>query len=809
MRKEKKMQPQRRGDAETDAEKYKIKLIFSSSLLRVFLRASVSPRLHFLFLFLIATTVMAAEQNSGLQSVPVADVKIADGFWKDKIEVVRDKTIPHNFMECDTHGRFRNFDRAAGVLDGTWEGKYFFDDSDPYKTIEGAAYVLMQKRDPELEKQIDDIAAKVKAAQMKDGYVDTWYQVKIGTDKRFTQEKDYHETYVAGHLIEAAVAYYEATGKKNLLDIAIKFADCIDSNFGPGKRLDPPGHEEIELALVKLYGVTNEPRYLKLAEWFVAQRGETAGRATNRDYDQDQLPVKEQREIVGHAVRAMYLYCGVADIARITGDKDYFTTMDSIWHDVVDRKMYVTGGIGPSGRNEGFTVPYDLPNDSAYAETCAGIGLGLWNQRLTLMHADGKYGDVLERGMYNGILSGISLEGTKFFYVNPLSSRGNHHREAWFDCPCCPPNVERFIASIGERIYAFDENQILVNQFIASDTTVKLAKSSVKLSQRTNYPWDGDVKINVSAEPAEQFPIKVRIPGWCEGASISVNGQKIEKLDVNNGYASLDRKWNAGDEIEVNFPMPVKRVYADSHVDADVGRVAIQRGPIIYTLEGVDNAGTVRNLVLPKDAQMTSEFRKDLLGGVSVVKGQAMAVMDEDAAHDVKKDFVAVPYYAWDNRSPGQMIVWLAEDRKVAEIPRDANVKISASYVHATLEALDDRLVPKSSVDFNVANFDFWPRKGTTEWVQYDFKEPQTIGSSEVYWFDDTGHGECRAPKAWKLMYKDGDGWKDVQKASGYGVELNQFNKVMFDSVTTKAVRMEVELPEKFSAGIFEWRVGK
>ncbi|HEX3356247.1 MAG TPA: beta-L-arabinofuranosidase domain-containing protein [Tepidisphaeraceae bacterium] len=752
---------------------------------------------------------MAAEQNSGLQSVPVAEVKIADGFWKDKIEVVRDKTIAHNFMECDTHGRFRNFDRAAGVLGGAWEGKYFFDDSDPYKTIEGAAYVLMQKRDPELEKQIDDIAKRVAAAQMKDGYVDTWYQVKIGIDKRFTQEKDFHETYVAGHLIEAAVAYFEATGKRNLLDIAIKFADCIDHNFGPGKRLDPPGHEEIELALVKLYHVTNEPRYLKLAEWFVAQRGETEGRATNRDYDQDQLPVKEQREIVGHAVRAMYLYCGVADLARITGDKDYFTTMDSIWHDVVDRKMYVTGGIGPSGRNEGFTVAYDLPNDSAYAETCAGIGLGLWNQRLTLMHADGKYADVVERGMYNGILSGISLDGTKFFYVNPLSSRGDHHREAWFDCPCCPPNVERFIASIGERVYAFDANQILVNQFISSDTTVKLAKTAVKLSQRTNYPWDGDVKITVNAEPAEQFLIKVRIPGWCEGASIAVNGQKMEKLDVSNGYASVDRKWGAGDVVEVNFPMPVKRVYADPHVDADVGRVTIGRGPIIYALEGVDNERAVRNLVLPKDAEMTSEFRKDLLGGVTVVKGTATAVMDEDPAHDVKKDFVAVPYYAWDNRSPGQMIVWLAEDRKVAEIPRDANVKISASYVHATLEALDDRLVPKSSVDFNVANFDFWPRKGTTEWVQYDFKEPRTVSSSEVYWFDDTGHGECRVPVSWRLLYKDGEAWKPVEKASEYGVGLNQFNKVTFEAVTTKTVRMEVKLPEKFSAGIFEWRVGK
>ena len=750
---------------------------------------------------------MADELKTYLQSIPVADVKITDGFWADRIKVVRDKTIAHNFEQCDIHGRLRNFDRAAGILDTKPEGKFVFDDSDPYKVIEGAAYCLMQQRDRDWEKQIDDIVARVAAAQMPDGYIDTWYQVKDKPANRFTREKDNHETYCAGHMIEAAVAYFQATGKRNFLDVAIKFADCIDANFGPeeGKRKDPPGHEEIELALVKLNHVTNDPKYLKLAEWFIAQRGHTEGRASNHDYDQDQLPVKDQREIVGHAVRAMYLYCGVADIARITDNKDYFTTMDAIWHDVVDRKMYITGGIGPSAHNEGFTTPYDLPNDTAYAETCAGIGLALWNQRLTLMFADGKYGDILERGMYNGILSGISLDGTKFFYVNPLASRGNHHRQDWFDCPCCPPNVERFVASIGERVYATDGKQILVNQYISSDTSAKVADSTVKLSQKTNYPWDGDVKITVNCDPPATFPINVRIPGWCNGATVSINGATLSDQLSSKGYVGLQQKWGAGDVIELKLPMEAKRVYADPNVKADVGRVAIQRGPIVYCLEGVDNAVALKSLVLPKDAPLTSEYRKDLLGGVTVVKGKAKSIVDDDPSHDKDVDFTAVPYYAWDNRAPGQMIVWLAEDRSAAWVPN--GLSVSASFVHSMLDAVMEKQDPTSSDDTSAGGFDWWNHRNRTEWLQYDFDKPRKISESDVYWFDDTGHGECRRPKSWRLMYKDGDAWKPVENASEYGVELNKFNHVTFDAVTTSAIRMEVQLPEKFSAGVLRWRV--
>src|SRR5581483_2042189 len=395
---------------------------------------------------------------------------------------------------------------------------------------------------------------------------------------------------------------------------------------------------------------------------------------------------------------------------------------------------------------------------------CAGIGLALWNQRLVLMSGDAKYADVLERGMYNGILSGISLDGTNFFYVNPLASRGNHHRQEWFSCPCCPPNVERFIASIGERIYAADDKQILINQFISSDTSVKLHDATVKLSMKTDYPWDEHVRIDVAADPPADATIKLRIPGWCENASITVNGQKQENVLIEKGYAMLSRKWNSGDSIDLTLPMPVKRAYADPNVKADVGRVAIMRGPIVYCLEGVDNSVPLKSLVLPKDAALSAEHRADLLGGVTVVKGKAKVVADEDPAHDKDFAFTAVPYYAWDNRAPGQMIVWLAEDRAQAFAP--TGVTATASFVHASLDSIMDKSDPKSSDDSGGGNFDWWNHKNRTEWVQYDFGKPRSLSSAEVYWFDDTGHGECRIPKSWKLLYQDGDAWKPVENAS-------------------------------------------
>ncbi|MCY3022130.1 MAG: glycoside hydrolase family 127 protein [Planctomycetota bacterium] len=763
---------------------------------------------------LVAHTVWAGAAGA-LQAVPFTDVKVDDAFWAPRIKINREKVLPVNFKFCETTGRISNFAKAGGLMQGKFEGIYF-NDSDVYKVLEGAAYSLAHQRDAELEKLSDDVIAKIASAQQPDGYLYSFYTVRKELNKRWSNEKDMHETYCAGHLIEAAVAYFQATGKRAFLDVAIKLADHIDSIYGPEKKHDSPGHEEIELALVKLYRQTNQEKYLKLAQFFVEERGQSKTHKLYGDYCQDHKPVREQHEIVGHAVRAMYLYSAVADLAAATGDKDYIATMDAIWKDVTERKMYITGGIGPSAHNEGFTVPYDLPNDSAYCETCAAIGMALWNQRLALLHADARYADIVELEMYNGVLSGVSLDGGKFFYVNPLASRGKHHRQEWFGCSCCPTNVVRFLPTVGGYAYAYAGQSIYVNQYVAGSAKVALGGNAVTLKQETRYPWDGAVKITMEPQQPAALEICLRIPGWCDGVTLKVNGQAVEQPAKEKGYARLKRDWKSGDTIELTLPMPVKRVYADPNVKADIGRVALKRGPIVYCLEGVDNDGRVRHLCLPKDAALAAEERPDLLGGVAVVKGKALAVSRKASAPELDKQetgFLAVPYYAWDNRTPGQMIVWLAEDPAVAELlapPTLAGQATStASHVHAAdaVEALNDGVVPASSGDLAVPRFTWWDHKGTAEWVQYDFKAAKKCSTVEVYWFDDTGKGQCRVPKSCKLLYKDGNDWKPVENAGEFGTKVDIFNRVTFKPVETIGLRIEVQLQPGFSGGILEWRV--
>jgi DUF1680 family protein len=626
---------------------------------------------------LVNVAIAADSPHAHLEAVPFTEVKVVDAFWAPRIQLNREQIVPHDLKFCETTGRINNFAKAAGAMPGKFQGIYF-DDSDVYKVIEGAAYTLAQQRDPALEKTIDEVIAKIAAAQLPDGYLYTFYTVNKTLDLRWTKEFEMHETYCAGHLFEAAVAYYQATGKRQLLDVAIRLADHIDSVFGQDKKHDVPGHEEIELALIKLWRVTGQERYLKLAEFFLAERGRSCGRKLHGDYDQDLVPIAEQREITGHAVRAMYLYAGVADVAAITGNKQYIETMDHIWQDVTGRKMYLTGGIGPSAQNEGFTVPYDLPNDSAYAETCASIGMALWNQRMALLHADAKYADVVERVLYNGALSGVSLDGQTFFYVNPLASQGKHHRRAWFDCACCPVNVVRFLPTIGGYAYAHDGQGIYVNQYVASHARIALAAGPVTIGQETKYPWEGTVRLTVETEGARTFTLHLRIPAWCQGpqspedlyqfvgkpekgaARLKVNGQVIDNLDMANGYARLNRTWKSGDVVELELPMPVQRVKANPKVQADLGRVALERGPIVFCLEGVDNKDECREFELPRESRLTAEYRPDLLGGVVVVQGKAVRLAAENKPSE-PVDFLAVPYYAWDNRAAGPMTVWLPE----------------------------------------------------------------------------------------------------------------------------------------------------
>jgi hypothetical protein len=795
-----------------------------------------------LFLAVTAMAMTAATAASAqLKEVPLTDVKLSDDFWSPRLTKNRTVTIPHNLRLCEETGRIANFARAGKLEDGPHQGIYF-NDSDVYKVMEAAAYALMTQPDPKLEKYLDDLIAKIAAAQQTDGYLYTFYTLKGTLDKRFTNLKDHHELYCGGHMIEAAVAHYQATKKRNFLDVAIKFADLLDATFGEGKRHDVDGHEEIELALFKLADATGDEKNRKLGEFFVRERGRGTGRKLYGVYYQDHKPTTQASEAVGHAVRQAYLLCAMTDMC-LHGDAQQKPALDKIWRDIVERKMYITGGIGAKHEGEAFGDAYDLPNESAYAETCAGIGNALWNQRMHLLTGEGKYADVLEQVTYNGFLSGINLAGDKFFYVNPLASRGKHHRLPWYDCACCPPNVARFLATVPQRAYTVSTAAptpvqsaaqrsagpapaaltpaIHVNLYAAGDATIALPSGKVRIKQTTRYPWDGNVKFTVTPEQVKDFALKLRIPQWCQGATVSINGKSLGELVNDKGYVTIDGAWTAGDVVELNLPMPVRRAKADPRVKANVGRVALQRGPIVYCVEAVDNNGRAMNLALPPDAELFAEHRGQLLGGVTVIKGKALARQKENEPPKTV-EFTAVPYYAWDNRdgganagAGGEMVVWLPEDVSLAEaIPTPtlaSTSKASASHKgeRDALEALNDGGDPGSSARTNIPRFTWWPHKGTAEWVQYDFPRPAEVSAVEVYWFDDEPHGGgCRVPGSWTLSYRDGSTWKPVDViGDAPAVKKDAFNKLAFEPVTADALRLDAKLRDGYSGGILEWRV--
>ncbi|HSW46203.1 MAG TPA: beta-L-arabinofuranosidase domain-containing protein [Phycisphaerae bacterium] len=755
----------------------------------------------------------AETPHAKLQAVPFDHVTIDDAFWKPRIETNRTVTLPHNLKWCEDTGRISNFAKAGKLMPGQFEGTYF-NDSDVYKVLEGAAYTLAQHPDKELEERIDAIIDKIAAAQQPDGYLMTYYTL-TGLDKRWTDLPKMHEMYCAGHLFEAAVAYRRATGKDKLLKVACKLADHIDSIFGPGKRIGYCGHQEIELALVKLWRETGEERYLRLAEFFVAVRGQK--RDQGEYWCQAHLPICEQSEIVGHAVRAMYYYAGVADIAAVSESRCYIDAMERLWRNVAGRKMYITGGIGATSHHEAFGADYDLPNDTAYAETCAAIGMALWNHRLLLLHGEGRFADVLERVIYNGALSGVSLDGEKFFYVNPLASRGKAHRQPWFGCACCPSNVVRFLPSIGGYIYATDESGAWVNLYVAGTGKLSVAGKNVTLKQETKYPWEGSVRITVQpAEPA-QFTLHLRIPEWAQGFTVKVNGQAVETKPA-AGYVALARSWKGGDVVELDLPMNIRRVVSHPNVTANVGRTALQRGPVIYCLEGVDHDGRVRNIALPRHARLDVRFDEKLLGGVAVIEGKATALAPADVPADLyprvprttNVDLKAVPYYAWDNRDGGEMVVWIPEAPCLAEPvlkpSKMANATLSASVTEKSdLAAMKDNLWPRSSNDGSMPAFSWQGRKGTSEWVTCVSNKPQMLSSVEVYWLD---NGEkIRVPKSWQVMWKKQDKWEPVEPLGLYTTAKDGWNRVDFKPVPTLELRLEVQLQENAGAGIIEWRV--
>jgi uncharacterized protein len=573
--------------------------------------------------------------------------------------------------------------------------------------------------------------------------------------------------------------------------------------------------------------VTGDRKYLDLAVFFLEQRGRVEGRESYEEYAQDHLPAADQAEAVGHAVRAVYMYSAMADVAALTGDERYVTALDRLWNDVLSHKLYLTGGIGAAGAWEGFGPAFELPNASAYAETCAAIANVLWNHRMFLLHEDGKYIDVLERILYNGLISGVSLEGNSFFYPNPLASFGQHERSPWFPCACCPSNVPRFVPGIPGYAYAVAGNAVYVNLFVAGTGRVRMPGGEVSIEQRTEYPWKGDVRLRINPSRGGRFPIRIRIPGWArnqpvpselyryadtsdEEPALKVNGETIP-VTVDKGYVSIERAWQLGDLVELSLPMPARRVLSHEAVKANSGRVAVERGPIVYCAEWTDNDGRVANLQIDDGSPLAAEHRPDMLGGLTVVSGEATAWRyRRGRLVSEKQPLTLIPYYAWAHRGKGEMAVWLARDpdaaRPLAEPTIASTSKASASGGKG-IEALNDQFEPESSNDQSTPHFHWWPAKGSVEWVQYDLEKPATVSEVSVYWFDDTGQGGCRVPKGWQVLYKDGDRWVPVRAAGAYGVAKDEHNTVKFAPVRTSALRLQIELPEEFSSGIKEWRV--
>lgn len=618
-----------------------------------------------------------------IRPVSFTEVRMTDSFWSQRIKTNHEVTIPIAIQKSEETGRIDNFRIAGGLMEGEFRSPYPFDDSDVYKIIEGAAYSLEMFPDEKLEKTVDSLITLIGLAQEDDGYLFTNRTIMgenghpwIGK-KRWEKVDDLsHELYNLGHFYEAAVAYYQTTGKRKILDMAIKSADLVDRDFGPGKIENWPGHQEIEIGLVKLYRITGEKRYLDLAKFFLDVRGRGIGKP--KTYNQSHKPVVEQDEAVGHSVRAAYMWTGMADVAALTGDKSFIDAISRIWEDVVYRKLYITGGIGAEGGHEGFGGPYELPNDKAYCETCAAIANVFWNHRMFLMTGNSKYFDVLERSLYNNVLSGVGLSGDRFFYPNPLESDGRHQRSEWFGCACCPSNISRFIPSMPSYLYAQKDGNLYINLFAASKTHFQVNNTQIGIEQVTDMPWDGQITIKVDPEKPIRATFHIRIPGWAalhpvpgdlykfknppsQPVVILVNGHKKDYREE-LGYALVERKWKEGDQIQVIFPMDVRRITAHAEVRANTNRMALQRGPLVYCLEWPDTPDSlVLNTVIGKDTEITAGFSPNLLNGVYTLnflaKGKGFNKDGEIVTWP--KHVTAIPYYGWAHRGKGEMAVWL------------------------------------------------------------------------------------------------------------------------------------------------------
>lgn len=648
---------------------------------------------------------MTFDANSLPKPVYLDHVQITDGLWAERQGTNRNRTIPAIYDQLEKTGRIdawrmdpdRERPRKRSVIT-------MFFDSDTAKWLEAVGYSLHTHPDPELEKQADAVIELIKGAQKPDGYLNTYFG-NLEPENQWTNLRDWHEMYNAGHLIEGAVAYYQATGKRDILDALIRYTDHIDERFGPdeGKRRGYPGHPELEMALVRLYQATGEEKYLKLSKYFIDERGqepnyfdiEAAERGENPEdfwaqtykYCQAHKPIRDQDEATGHAVRACYLYAGIADVALATGDAELLEVSRRLWDDLTSHQMYITGGLGPAHSNEGFTFAYDLPNETAYAETCAAISLAFWAHRMFHLDPNSRYIDVMERALYNNVLSGVSFEGDQFFYANPLTSypyvnphehfsgitsEQHYRRQDWFFCPCCPPNVARIVASIGGYFYSKTADRLYVHLYNPNSASFAFGDETVRIEQQTQYPWDGAIQFSVQTEKPVRFELALRIPDWCRSYTISVNGE-AQSVAVENGYALIARQWQSGDSVSLVLDMPVERMTPNANIRQDAGKVALQRGPVVYCLEEVDNGPRLANVTISPEAALSASIDAQLFGGVGVISGEAVRVepgaetgviyqpRDKAALKRTPFQFRAIPYYLWANREPGEMRVWIRE----------------------------------------------------------------------------------------------------------------------------------------------------
>ncbi len=797
-------------------------------------------------ILLAALAASTSAENGGphqLAPVPIQQVSIDDEFWSPKLKVWREVTIPDCFAKFEKDGALTNFDKIRDGTGGEHGGPPWYDGL-IYEMIRGCADFLASERDPALEARLDGYIERITAAAAKDpnGYLNTWTQLKEPSHRWGLNGGDdnlQHDVYNAGAMVEAAVHYCRATGKTQLLRVATKLANhMIDVMGPPPKKNVVPGHSLGEEALVKLYLLfrerpelksqmplpVDEQCYLKLVEFWIENRGNHEGRKSYGPYGQDHKPVLQQETIEGHAVRATLLCAGLVAAAEVNGREDYLTAARRLWENMVHRRMYVIGGLGAVAGHEGFGPDYVLPNNG-YLETCAAIGAGFFHRNMNLAFGDARYADELERVLYNAVLPGVSLKGDSYFYENPLEAGLKRSRWAWHSCPCCPPMFLKIMSALPGYIYAQDVDGAYVNLFIGSQGTLTIKGTRVAVRQTTHYPWTGEVKLTLQPEREIEFALNLRLPGWCLDPKLGLNGSPWAKIEKVRGYARVQRKWRPDDVVDLSLPMPVQRLKAHPKVEADIGRVALQRGPLVYCLEAVDNAGHVRNLVIAPDAQLSAKHRPDLLGGVTVLESEALSLqrapwaeslyVPSDSVPGVTKvEFTAIPYFANANRQPGEMMVWMAEALQGA-LPLPAPTAASSAMTSAshcwrndTLSALNDQVEPAASDDTNIPRFTWWDHRGTREWVQYDFAHPTKVTAVAVYWWDERRiNAHCRVPQSWRVLYKEGAEWKSVTGASDCGTRMDRYNRVTFSSITTPGLRIEVQLQPEWSGGILEWRV--